>query len=73
MRGLALGQALRSACLHPALSAGETDRGRLTRGCRADLVVVRRADLEQGVELGKPRPTVQPQLVLMDGEEVFAA
>jgi predicted amidohydrolase YtcJ len=71
-RALGLGPALRSACLHPALSAGERDRGRLTRGHRADLVVIRRADLDQRLEPGRPRPTVKPMLVLMDGEEVFA-
>jgi len=73
MRSLGLGRVLRSACLDPAISAGERDRGRLVRGQRADVVVIPRADLDCRLEPGQGRPLVQPQLVLMDGEEVFSA
>jgi predicted amidohydrolase YtcJ len=73
MRALRLGRVLRSACLDPAISAGERDRGRLTRGSRANVVVVEAADLAQRFGPGEARLTVRPQLVLMDGEEVFAA
>ena len=73
MRALALGRALRAACLDPAISAGERDRGRLSPGSRADVVVIPGADLAQRFGPGEARLTVRPQLVLMDGEEVFAA
>jgi predicted amidohydrolase YtcJ len=73
MRSLGLGRVLRSACLDPAISAGERDRGRLVHGHCADVVVVRRSDLDRRLEPGQGRPDVQPQLVLLDGEEVFSA
>src|SRR6185503_11210274 len=49
---MSLARALRSACLVPALTAGERDRGRLVAGHRADLVTVPAAALAEPVEVG---------------------
>lgn len=68
---LSLAQSLRAACLGPALSAGELDRGRLTPGHRADLVVLPAATLAEPVEVGGPLATARPTRVLMDGAIVF--
>ena len=65
--------ALRAACLDAPRSAGEVDRGRLTAGHRADLVVVPAAAFEEPVAIGGPLATVRPRLVLMDGQVVFEA
>ncbi|HEY2888100.1 MAG TPA: amidohydrolase family protein, partial [Candidatus Limnocylindrales bacterium] len=59
--GLTLDAALRAACLGPAEAAGSTDRGRLTTGQRADVVVVR-ANL-----------TSRPRVVLIDGQVAYEA
>jgi predicted amidohydrolase YtcJ len=61
--------ALRSACLVPAEIAGQRDRGRLTVGQRADLVVVAcppRTPLGDADVLRSARP----RLVVLDGEIV---
>ena len=68
---LTLERALRSACVDPAVSAGETDRGRLTVGQRADVLVIPAAAIDEPVEPGGPLATARPELVLVDGEVVF--
>jgi predicted amidohydrolase YtcJ len=68
---LTLARALRAACVDPAISAGEMDRGRLTVGQRADVVVLPAAALDEPVEPGGPLATARPDMVLVDGEVVF--
>ena len=68
---LSLDRALRAACLDPALSAREMDRGRLMPGHRADVVVLAADVLDDPVEPGGSLATARPSLVLMDGEVVF--
>ncbi len=65
---LDLWRAIRAACVDPAISAGETDRGRLVPGHRADLVVVSAAALEEPVEVDGALWNARPRLVLLDGE-----
>ena len=68
---LTLERALRAACVGPAVSARETDRGRLIRGQRADIVVIPPRPLDEPVEPGGALATARPSLVLVDGEVVF--
>jgi predicted amidohydrolase YtcJ len=68
-----LDQALRAACLAPAIIAGESDRGRLTPGQRADLAVLRTEALSHPIEPGGALATARPRLVMIDGEVVFEA
>ncbi len=70
-QALTLDRALRAACLDPALSARESDRGRLTVGQRADLVIIPAAALDEPVEPGGALATARPSLVLMDGRVVY--
>jgi predicted amidohydrolase YtcJ len=70
---LSLDRALRAACVDPALSARESDRGRLTVGQRADVVVLPAAALGEPVEAGGALATARPSLVVMDGRVVFEA
>jgi predicted amidohydrolase YtcJ len=72
-QSLSLDQALRAACVGPAVVAAEPDRGRLVPGQRADLIVIPRAAMEEPVEPGGPLATARPRLVLVDGEAVFEA
>ncbi len=72
-QALTLAEAVRAACLGPAASAGETDRGRLTPGHRADVVVLPAAALDEPVGPGGPLSTARPTRVLMDGLVVFEA
>jgi predicted amidohydrolase YtcJ len=65
---VSLWRSLRAACVDPALSAGEHDRGRLAPGHRADIVVLPAAALEEPVEAGGALWNARPRLVLMDGE-----
>ena len=53
------------------MSALELDRGRLTVGQRADLVVIPAAALRDPVEPGGALATARPSLVVMDGRVVF--
>ena len=69
---LDLGQALRAAALGPAMTTRETDRGRLTPGSRADLIVLPAAPREPGA-LSPSFAAVRPRLVVMDGEIVVDA
>ena len=64
---LTLEQALRAACVGPAVTAGERDRGRLVPGQRADLVVLPIEALTEPVEPGGALATARPRLVLVDG------
>jgi predicted amidohydrolase YtcJ len=72
-QSLPLERALRAQCIDAALSARETDRGRLTVGQRADVVVIPAASIDEPVTPGGPLSTARPQLVLMDGKVVFEA
>jgi hypothetical protein len=66
---LSLRQALWAACVAPAIAAGEPDRGRLSVGQRADLIVVPAAILENVDVLRQARP----RLVLLDGRVQYEA
>jgi hypothetical protein len=68
--GLDLWRAIRSACVDPAVSAGETDRGRLVAGHRADIVVLPAAAVAEPVEVDGALWHARPRLVLLDGEVV---
>jgi len=68
---ISLEQALRAACVAPALTAAETDRGRLIPGQRADLVVIPAEALVHPIEPGGTLATARPRLVLIDGEIAF--
>ena len=66
-----LEQALRAACIGPATLAAEDDRGRLTPGQRADLIVLPATALSHPVEPGGALATARPRLVIVDGDVVF--
>ena len=70
-QALTLERALRANCIDPAMSARETDRGRLTVGQRADVVVIPAVSLDEPVTPGGPLSTTRPQLVLIDGKVVY--
>ena len=64
-------RALRSACIDPPRSANELDRGRLTVGQRADLIVIPAAAIDEPVEPGGALATARPTIVVVDGRVVF--
>ena len=68
---LTLDRALRAACVDPALSARELDRGRLAVGQRADVVVIPAPAIDEPVEPGGALATARPSIVLLDGRVVF--
>jgi hypothetical protein len=68
---LTLARALRAACIGPAESAREADRGRLVPGQRADLVVLPIEALLEPVEPGGALATARPRLVLVDGAVAY--
>jgi predicted amidohydrolase YtcJ len=68
---LSVDQALRAACVGPARSAREGDRGRLTVGQRADVVIIPAAALAEPVEPGGALATTRPTIVMMDGRVVY--
>ncbi len=70
-QSLPLDRALRANCIDGPVSARETDRGRLTVGQRADVVVIPAASIDEPVTPGGPLSTTRPQMVLMDGKVVF--
>jgi predicted amidohydrolase YtcJ len=72
-QSLTLDRALRAQCIDAALSARETDRGRLTVGQRADVVIIPAATLDEPVTPGGPLSTTRPHMVLTDGKVVFEA
>ena len=63
--------ALRAACMGPATLAAEDDRGRLTLGQRADLVVLPATTLSHPIEPGGALAAARPRLVIVDGDVVF--
>jgi predicted amidohydrolase YtcJ len=67
---LPLWRAVRAACVDPAMTTREADRGRLVAGQRADLVVLPAAALAEPVEVGGALWHARPRLVLVDGEVV---
>jgi predicted amidohydrolase YtcJ len=69
-QAIPLERALRGNCVDPALSARETDRGRLTVGQRADVVVISADAVDHPVQPGGPLSTTRPAMVLFDGEVV---
>ncbi len=70
-QSLTLERALRANCIDGAVSAREIDRGRLTVGQRADLVVIPAVSIDESVTPGGPLSTTRPMMVLMDGKVVF--
>ena len=70
-QSLTLDRALRANCIDGPVSAKETDRGRLTVGQRADVVVIPAASIDEPVTPGGPLSTTRPQIVLLDGKVVF--
>jgi len=70
---LSLDRALRAACIDPATTAREGDRGRLTVGQRADIAVIPAAALHEPVEPGGALATARPSLVTLDGGVVYEA
>ncbi|CAN5442103.1 amidohydrolase [soil metagenome] len=68
-----LARAIRAACLHPALTAGENDRGRLMPGHRADLVVLPAEMLDDGAVASGVMASARPWATLLDGEPVYRA
>lgn len=72
-QALTLERALRAACIDPAVSARETDRGRLTVGQRADVVVIPAAAIDEPVAPGGPLSTTRPTLVVLDGRVAYEA
>jgi predicted amidohydrolase YtcJ len=70
---LTLERAIRAACIGPAVTARESDRGRLVPGQRADLVVLPIAALTEPVEPGGALATARPRLVLVDGAVGYEA
>lgn len=70
---LTLERAVRAACIGPAVVARERDRGRLTPGQRADLVVIPIGALTEPVTPGGALSTARPRLVLVDGAVAFEA
>jgi predicted amidohydrolase YtcJ len=72
-QSLTLERALRANCIDGPVSARELDRGRLTVGQRADVVVIPGASIDDPVTPGGPLSTTRPQMVLLDGKVVFEA
>ena len=70
-QSLSFDRALRANCIDPAVSAKETDRGRLVVGQRADVVVIPAASIDEPVTAGGPLSTTRPHMVLLDGKVVF--
>lgn len=69
-QALTLDRALRAQCIDPAVSARETDRGRLTVGQRADVVVIPAASIDEPVTPGGALSTTRPVMVVVDGKVV---
>ena len=67
---LDLWASLRAWCVGPAVTAGESGRGRLTVGQLADLVVLPASALAEPVETDGALWHARPRLVLVDGRAV---
>lgn len=72
-QSLDLARAIRAACVGPALAAGESDRGRLVTGHRADLVVMPGEMVDEPPRAGGALASARPQATLLDGEIVYRA
>jgi predicted amidohydrolase YtcJ len=70
-QALSIERALRAACVGPPASANEIDRGRLTVGQRADVVVIPAASLAEPVEPGGALARTRPSMVLVDGRVAY--
>ena len=70
---LSLDEALRGACLGPALAERSADRGRLTVGQCADLIVIPAAALASPLGADGALASTRPRLVLIDGRVGFEA
>jgi len=70
---LTLVQALRAATVGPAVTAGESDRGRLIPGQRGDLIVIATEAVTNPIEPGGALATARPRVVVIDGEIAFEA
>ncbi|OGO58265.1 MAG: hypothetical protein A2Z32_04640 [Chloroflexi bacterium RBG_16_69_14] len=70
---LSVERAIRAACVDPPRSAREPDRGRLTVGQRADVVIIPAACLAEPVEPGGALARCRPSIVMMDGRVAFEA
>jgi len=68
---LTLVQALRAATVGPAVTAGESDRGRLIPGQRGDLIVIATEAVTTPIEPGGALATARPRVVVIDGEIAF--
>jgi predicted amidohydrolase YtcJ len=67
---LNLARAVRAACLDPALVAGRSDLGRLTVGCRADLLIVPAAGFDEPFDAAALART-RPLATLIDGQIAY--
>jgi predicted amidohydrolase YtcJ len=68
---LSLERALRAACVGPPTSANDPERGRLTVGQRADVVIIPAASLSEPVEPGGALARTRPSMVLVDGRVAY--
>ena len=69
---ISLERAMRAACVDPAAVAGLSDVGRLAPGCRADLLVVARALVEEPFDAAAVA-AARPIATLIDGRPVHLA
>ncbi len=67
---LSIERALRAACVHPSVTAGERDRGRLTVGQRADVAIIPSAAVDEPAGRDGALASVRPSIVLVDGRVV---
>ena len=67
---LSIERALRAACVDPAVTAGERDRGRLTVGQRADVAIIPSAAVDDPAGPDGALASVRPSIVLVDGRVV---
>jgi predicted amidohydrolase YtcJ len=70
-QALELARALRAACLDPAQSGGEQDRGRLVPGHRADLVILPAVCLDEPARPDGALAATRPVATLLDGAVVW--
>ena len=68
---LTVDRSLRAACVGPPRSANDPDRGRLTVGQRADVVIIPAASLDELVEPGGALARTRPSMVLVDGRVAY--
>jgi predicted amidohydrolase YtcJ len=69
---LTLEAALRAQCVAPpTVAAEDADRGRLTVGQRADLIVIPQEAVTNPIEPGGALATARPRVVIIDGDVAF--